>query len=69
MRFMNNDKYRPAINGEYLCLSKNKVFHVLKYDTYTGLWNGTCDKAKAIEVECWAYLPTMGEIAKDLKED
>lgn len=68
MRFMNNDKYRPASSGEYLCLSRNKAFHVLRYDTYTGLWNATCDKSKAIEIEAWAYLPTMENIMRDIKE-
>ena len=69
MKFMNNDKYRPANSGEYLCLSRNKAFHVLRYDTYTGLWNATCDKSKAIEIEAWTYLPGYKEILDDLREE
>lgn len=69
MRWRNNDLDRPAKSGEYLVLSRNKAFHVIKYDVYTGLWNGTCDKAKAIDIEAWTYLPSYEEILNDLREE
>lgn len=68
MRWLNNDLYRPAQSGEYLVLSRNKAFHVIKYDANNGLWNANQNKARAIEVEAWTYLPTMQEIASDLRE-
>lgn len=68
MRWRNNDLDRPARSGEYLVLSRNKAFHVIKYDANNGLWNAMIDKSKAIEVEAWTYLPTMQEIARDLRE-
>lgn len=68
MKWQRNDLYRPAKAVECLVLSKNKAFHVLKYDPYTGLWNANCDKGNRIEVECWTYLPSTEEIMTDIKE-
>lgn len=69
MRWRNNDLDRPARSGEYLVLSKHKAFHVIKYDAVNGIWNANCNKAREIKVEAWTFLPTMEEIASDLREE
>lgn len=68
MRWRNNDLDRPARSGEYLVLSRNKAFHILKYDTSTGLWNANINRDKAIKIEAWTFLPSMEEIMMDLQE-
>lgn len=45
-----------------------KAFHILKYDTSTGLWNANINRDKAIKIEAWTFLPSMEEIMMDLQE-
>lgn len=68
MRWMDNNKYRPAFSGEFLVLSKNLAFHCIKYDAVNGKWNANVNREREIEVQAWTFLPSIDEIMTDLRE-
>ena len=62
-----DDRYlKPPASGKYLVYSKGGEFHVISYSQQFGLWNVTQDTSKAIEINCWTFLPTGREILERL---